>query len=636
MAGAAVARGISPGRKPAPLLGSAVPPVDTMFGMWATFAIIVVALVLYATERLPLTVTSLGVICLLLLVFHFAPVPDGSGLGPARLLAGFANPALLALVGLLIMGQGLAQTGVLERGAGILLRAARGNGAMASFLAFFAVLVVSGFLNNTPVVVIFIPVMQSLAERMGQSPSRLMMPLSYAAILGGMTTLIGSSTNLLVSGALIDLGREGLTFFEFTVPGVVLALSGLVYVVFIAPFLMPRRRLLTSEIAGEGRQFIAQITVPAGSRYDGLEPRGGFFPQFKNITVRMVQRGEHAFVPPFDDAFHLEAGDVIVVAATRKSLTEAFRGETDILDAELADEAEIDGGEGAARRKSNQMIAEVMVTPTARIIGQTLEMIGFRYRYHCLVLGIQRQSRMIRSRMTEIRLEAGDVLLIQGRRGDIQALRGDPDILLVEWSAAELPSVHHARRAMFIFFGAVALAGAGILPIVTAALCGAGLMLVTGVLNVRQAGRAIDRNVVMMIAAALALGLALQETGGAQLLGDLLLRATGDYGPRVALSAFFLLVALLANVISTKATAVLFTPIALTMADGLGVPALPFVVAVIFAANCAFASPVGYQTNLLIMAPGNYRFADFVRAGLPLLFFSWVVFSLFAPWYYGF
>lgn len=609
-----------------------------MFGMWATFAVIAAALVLYATERLPLTVTSLGVICLLLLVFHIAPVFDDGGgnrLGPERLLAGFANPALLALVGLLVMGQGLAQTGVLERGAGILLRAARGNGSVASTLAFFAVLVVSGFLNNTPVVVIFIPVMQSLAERMGRSPSRLMMPLSYAAILGGMTTLIGSSTNLLVSGALTDLGRDGLTFFAFTVPGMVLALSGLVYVVFIAPLLLPRRRLLTSEIAGEGRQFIAQITVPAGSRYDGLAPRGGFFPQFKNITVRLIQRGEHAFVPPFDDDFCLRDGDVIVVAATRKSLTEVFQGQTDMLDAELPDDGEGSNGEAPSRRKNNQMVAEVMVTPTARIIGQTLEMIGFRYRYHCIVLGIQRQSRMIRSRMTGIRLEAGDVLLIQGPRDDVQALRGDPDILLVEWSAAELPSVHHARRAISIFLGAVALAGTGVLPIVTAALCGAGLMLVTGVLNVRQAGRAIDRNVVMMIAAALALGAALQETGGALLLGDLLLRATDDFGPRVALSAFFLLVALLANIISNKATAVLFTPIAISMADGLGVSAWPFVVAVIFAANCAFASPVGYQTNLLIMAPGNYRFADFVRAGLPLVIFVWIVFSLFAPWYYG-
>ncbi|MCZ6483457.1 MAG: SLC13 family permease [Alphaproteobacteria bacterium] len=609
--------------------------------MWAIFAVIVAALVLYALERIPLVLTSLGVICTLAVLFHFVPVIDETGanrLGAKQLLAGFANPALLAVVGLLVMGQGLAATGVLERGAGLVLRLARGNAALALALVLITVLAVSGFLNNTPVVVIFIPIMQTLSERLDRSPSRMMMPLSFAAILGGMTTLIGSSTNLLVSGTLVEMGRPGFGFFDFTLPGIVLAAVGLVYLVTIAPRLMPSRALLTTALTGGGRQFIAQISVTEGSRFDGLAPLGGYFPQLVEVTLRILQRGEHAFVPPFDDELTLVPGDILVVAATRKALTDLLGDETDLLHPDLGDEPEGEAeAEDEPRRwqAGSQTLVEVMVTPTSRLIGRTLEQIGFRYHTHCIVVGLQRQSRMIRSRITEIRLAGGDVLLIQGRKEDIDALRGNPDVLLIEWSAADLPSVHHARRALAIFGAVIATAALGILPISIAALSGAGLMLAANVLNIRQAGRAIDRNVVMMIAAALALGLAMQETGGADFLAVVLLESAGDFGPASVLSGFFLLVAVLSNLINAKATAVLFTPIAVSIATGLGVPVEPFAVAVVFAANCSFASPVGYQTNLLVMAPGNYRFLDFTRAGAPLVIVVWLAFSLFAPWYYG-
>ena len=618
-----------------------MPLTGTDFGMWAIFAVIIAALVLYAFERVPLALTSLGVICTLAVLFHFAPVIDETGanrLGAKQLLAGFANPALLAVVGLLVMGQGLAATGVLERGAGLVLRLARGHAVLALALVLITVLVVSGFLNNTPVVVIFIPVMQVLSERLDRSPSRMMMPLSFAAILGGMTTLIGSSTNLLVSGTLVEMGRPGFGFFDFTLPGIVLAAVGLVYLVTIAPRLMPSRALLTTALTGGGRQFIAQISVAEGSQFDGLAPLGGYFPQLAEVTVRILQRGEHAFVPPFDDELTLAPGDILVVAATRKALTDLLGDETDLLHPDLGDEPEGEAEAGEEPRRwqaGSQTLVEVMVTPTSRLIGRTLEQIGFRYHTHCIVVGLQRQSRMIRSRITEIRLAGGDVLLIQGRREDITALRGNPDVLLIEWSAADLPSVHHARRALAIFGAVLAIAALGILPISIAALSGAGLMLAANVLNVRQAGRAIDRNVVMMIAAALALGIAMQETGGADFLAGVLLRSAGDFGPASVLSGFFLLVAVLSNLINAKATAVLFTPIAVSLATGLGVAVEPFAVAVIFAANCSFASPIGYQTNLLVMAPGNYRFLDFTRAGAPLVILVWLAFTLFAPWYYG-
>jgi di/tricarboxylate transporter len=276
-----------------------------------------------------------------------------------------------------------------------------------------------------------------------------------------------------------------------------------------------------------------------------------------------------------------------------------------------------------------------MVKPGSSMIGRTLEEVCFRYAYHCIVIGIQRRSHLLRQRLTEIRLEAGDELLLQGRPEDIEALRGHHDVLLMEWSAAKLPETHHALRAGAIFFGVVALAATGIMPIAITAITGAVAMVATGVVSVRDAMRALDRQLVFLIAAALALGKAMQETGGADFLAEAMLLAVGDSSVAVVLSAFFLLVALLSNVLSTKATAVLFTPIAVGMAHAVGAPVEPFAVAVVFAANCSFASPVGYQTNLLVMGPGHYRFIDFVRAGLPLIFLLWIVFSLFGPWYYG-
>ncbi len=609
-------------------------------GMWATFAVIVTAMALFARERATLSLISLGAICVLMLVFQVVPVVDAGGgnrLGPSRLLSGFANTALLALIGLMILGRGLAATGLLQRCAGQLLTRAKGSVVVAGGIALLIALLLSGVVNNTPIVVIFIPILHEIAQRTGRPPSKLMLPLSYAAILGGMTTLIGSSTNLLVSESLVSLGRSGFGFFDFTIPGLVLAALGLVFLVVVAPYLLPYRPSTFNRRPGHGRQFAAQITVEAGSRLDGMPSRGGAFPELREISVRLIQRGEHAYGPPFDDEFQLRAGDVLVVFATRDALTEAVDGASELLHPEMIRKTappETPAGD-REQRDRRQALAELMVTPNSPMIGRTLERIGFRYQHRCIVIGIQRRYSMIRKRITQIPLEAGDVLLVQGRPGDIRELRSAPGVLLIEWSATELPATHHAMPALAIFGAVVVSAATGMVPIVVSALCGAGLMVAAGILSVNRALRAIDSDLVLMIAAALAMGAALQETGGAKVLADLLLALVGDAGPAAVLSVFFALVAILANTISSKATAVLFTPIAVSIADSLGLPYEPFAVAVIFAANSAFATPMGYQTNLLVMAPGNYRFIDFMRLGVPLLILIWLSFSLFAPLYYG-
>ncbi len=606
--------------------------------MAAVFALIAAALFLYATEKLSYELTSLFVLCALMLLFHLMPVrgPDGGNvMGPERILAGFANPALITVLALLVIGDGLSRTGALGQGAWLMLRLVRGNAAASIVLALVAVLAVSAFLNNIPVVVIFIPIMQALADRLGRGAGRYMMPLSFAAILGGMTTLIGSSTNLLVSGMLLELGETPFGFFDFTVPGVVLALTGLVYVVFVAPRLLPNREPLRDSLPVSGRQFVAQITVLPESRLVGERSSLGVFTSLDDITVLMIQRKERAILPPFDE-LELQPGDTLVVAATRKALTEALQGNGRLLHPEISDPSgERENDDDAPWTSGEQSLAEVMVPPNSPLVGRTLERIGFRYRHNCIVLGIERRSRMLRRRITELPLEAGDVLLIQGRTDDVLALRGNRDVLLMEWSAAALPAVAHAKRAIFIFLGVVAFAATGAVPIVVAAATGAAAMLLSGALALRDALRALDFQIIFTIAAALALGAAMQETGGADFLAGLLLAALDGAGPVQVLSAFFLLVGVLANLISTKATAVLFTPIAVGTAHGVGVAPEVFAVAVVFAANCSFASPIGYQTNLLVMVPGRYRFMDFVKAGAPLLIVVWLAFTLFAPWYYG-
>lgn len=612
--------------------------IDATFQMWAVLGLIAIAVVLYALERPATELTSLGIVAALLILFRMFPVTDAQGvdlLGAKELLAGFADPALIAVLALLVMGQAIVQTGALDRAARWLATIRRHHPVLAIWSSLACALAISAVLNNTPVVVVFIPIMAALAERLNRTVSGVMLPLSYAAILGGMTTLMGSSTNLLVLSAMTDMGLEPLGFFDFTVPGLVLAGVGLVYVLLVAPKLLPdRASLARTLVEGEGKQFIAQIVVDAGSPLVGERPVAGMFASLPEMTVRMIQRGEHPVLPPFEDTA-LRPGDIVIVAGTRKALTELVADVPELI----TGASPVPDGSSTARDEpiagTHQSLAEVVVAPVSRMIGRNLGQIGFHYQTHCVVLGIQRRTRMIRARVDEIRLEAGDVLLVLGARPDLLALRANRDVLLIEWSTRELPARVYAGRALAIFAAVIALASTNLLPIVVAAVAGAVAMIAGGCLNVRQASRAVDRQVMLLVGTALALGSALQATGGAAFVAGALISALDGYSVPVTLSAFFLLVAAFTNVISNNATAVLFTPIAINTALSLGVDPLIFVFAVIFAANCSFATPISYQTNLLVMGPGHYRFSDYLRAGTPLIVIEWLVFSLFAPWYYG-
>lgn len=608
--------------------------------MWLTFAIILAGITSYILDKFPMEITSLGIISSLLVLFHFMPVTAADGeiiLTTKMLLSGFADPALISILALLVVGHGMVETGALDSPVKVLVRLGNNYPVAILVLSLITVMVISAFLNNTPVVVIFIPIMITLVENLGKSPSLYLMPLSFVAILGGMTTLIGSSTNLLVSGSYQAVGGEAIGFFDFAIPGLFLATIGFFYVLIIAPRILPNDRASSNqEMQITGKQFIVQIDLIYGNTLIGKKAVAGMFPILSGLTVQMVKRDTENFLPPFDD-ITLERDDQLVIATTRKELTEKIAKDplllADVKNLSVVD-LDNDADDDLALSRGQKLV-EVIVAPKSRLDGRTLGQAGFVLQGGSKILGVQRRSRMNRTSINDIRLVANDTLLVLGTQSQIQSLRLNDDVMLLEWSVKEIPIKADMWKALGIFLGVVVLASGGIVPIVIAAALGAFAMIVSGCLNVRKAANAIDRNIFLLIGAALAMGASLQATGGASYIAMVMLDLLDGASTTVILSSFFLLIAFLTNILSNNATAVLFTPIAVNVARELGVDPFIFVTAVIFAANCSFATPMGYQTNLLVLAPGNYKFADFLKVGVPLILLLWISYTLFAPWYYG-
>lgn len=596
--------------------------------MIATFVIVAIAVYFYIRETFSIEVVSVGVITALMLFFALPTVQVSTELRNSDILSGFAAPALIAIMALLIVGQGLFQTGALEGPIGSINKALDKQPRKTLFVVFICAFGISMFMNNTPVVVMFIPVLAAMASRLKTSTSRYMMPLSFLCILAGMTTLIGSSTNLLVNDVLQRTTDFSLSFFTQFGPGMVLAIIGAVYIIIAAPLLIPERKKLESEITDTGHQYIAQIQVTPTHPLVGVEPIAGLYPKLKDVTVRMIQRGEQSFLPPFDVT--LQADDVLIVAATRQSLSKLLSSRPAYLKGMLSITG-FDATESLSDEQDSLVISEAVIAPGSRMIGRNIEQIGFRRQTNCLVLGIQRRSRMIRTRMLDIRLESGDVLLMFGYDKDVRALRNNRDLLLLDWSRVELPDIRKSIIARTIFVGTIAFAALGILPIETAALGGALAMILTGCLNIRQAARALDMRIFLLIGAAFAMGLTLDATGGAAYIANGVVASFMPFGDQILISAIFLIVAIMTNVISNSATALLFSPIALSISTQTGIDPIIMVLTVIFAANCCFATPIAYQTNLLVMGPGHYKFSDFARFGTPLIILLWLSYTLLLP-----
>jgi di/tricarboxylate transporter len=605
------------------------PDILAHWPMWASLLVVAVTIVFYMLDRWSMELVSISVIAGLVLLFSLpgATAYDGTEISLSVLISGFANPALITIMALLVVGQGLFQTGALEGPTKALVRSYDKRPVMTLVGAFAAVFVTSAFTNNTPVVIMFLPIMSAIAARMGSSTSRLMMPLSFVSIFAGMTTLIGTSTNLLAADAYERLTPNELGFFDQSVFGLLLAAVGVVYLALASRLLLPNREELTETMMKTGKQFVAQFEVTPGHFLDGKQAVAGMFPELKDMTVRMIQRGERALLPPYDEV-RLIPGDLVIVAATRQALTDLLSDKPAMLqDIWQSSIAETDDSDD-----SQLGLVEAVIAPGSRMAGRTVEMLGFRRLTKAVTLGIQRRSRMIRTKLGEIRLEAGDTLLLCGPIGAFRDLRSSRDLILLEWSQSEFPTTARAQVARLITITMVIVAALGIASITLASIVAATAMILLQCLNHRQAARSLDLRIYLVIAAALAMGVSLESTGAAQMLAELVVFLASPFGTLAVLSAIFLTVAILTNILSNAATAVLFTPIAISAAEQTGADPFPFLLAVIYAANCAFATPIAYQTNMLVMGPGHYKFGDFLRFGGPLVILMWAAFTIIAPW----
>lgn len=607
------------------------------FHLWVTYLIIGLSIVAYVSERWSLEAVALASLSAFLVLFALFPFSGASGstVTVENLLQGFANPALATVLALLIVGQGLFATDALDHPARVIGRLGGLSSKRTMVITLLAAAMLSAVLNNTPVVVIFIPVITVLAAQRSFPVAKALLPLSYLSILGGMTTLIGSSTNLLVAGVAAKSGLH-IGFFDITGPGLILAAAGSVYVLFVMPVLFKDRDPASGTAERrDGSQYIGDIEITSGHPLEGLESRAGLFLGLEDMMPRLVKRRGIIFRPPFEDVV-LSEGDVLVVTATRRSFMRALaRGSANL--APMDDEAE---GEHAdvdiqPAPGPDYQVAEAVIAPASRHAGRTIRNAGIETQNGVHVIGVRRKNRMSRLAMLDVRLEPGDTILVGGTEDALRNLRQSHDLLLLEWSAEPVPQTRKAWIAFLIFATIVATAATGLIPIAAASIVGAFSMVAAGCLSLPQAARAFDRQIFVLVGASIAAAVALERTGGAKLIADTAVAAMDGQSPTVLLSGLFAVIAIMTNLISNNATAVLFTPIALGIADATGVSREAFVAVVIFAANASFATPVGYQTNLLVMGPGRYTFADFVKAGLPLVIIMWLTFTIMAPWYYG-
>ncbi|WP_405225013.1 SLC13 family permease [Lentisalinibacter sediminis] len=595
----------------------------------AVLVLTVIALILFTRDNIPLESSSLGILVVLILLFQIFPyTSDGARLlGPADFFGAFGNEALVAVCALMIVGKGLETTGALQPLASAIAAAWTARPMIALLLTLVAGAVLSAFLNNTPIVVLLLPILVAASLRSKVPVSGVLMPMGFATILGGMATTIGTSTNLLVVGIAADLGQARLDMFDFALPVAIVGAVGILFLWLVGPRLVPERVPPLEDTSP--RVFSAQLHVDEGSFAAGktlsevLARTGG------RMRVDRIRRSESLFVAKLPSV-KLQPGDRLFVKDTPDNLKEYERE----LGATLHG---MGGKEQTGEDSKGQQLAEVVVTRGSPLHHRTLADSRFAQSSGLLPLALHR-ARMPASRLTSdigsVRLRAGDVLLVQGSRTAIETLKASGSMLVLDGTTS-LPHTHRAKRALAIMAFVVLTAAFGLLPISVSALAGVGLMLVANCLTWRDVSDALSRPVILIIVASLGLGGALMQTGMAYYLAHEFVDITDALPIPIILSAFMLIMTVLTNVVSNNAAAVIGTPIAISIAQQLNADPLPFVLAVLFGANMSYATPIGYQTNLLILSAGGYKFSDFLRMGIPLTLIMWLGFSLVLPLLYG-
>ena len=578
-------------------------------------AILIVSVVLFATERLRVDFIALGVMIVLIVLGIVTP-KEG--------VAGFVNSATITIAAMFVLSAGLQRAGALNS-LGVLIKRWAGTSENQMILVFMlTAAVLSAFVLNTAVVAMFIPVVVKIAHDSDIAPSRLLMPLSFGAMLGGTLTLIGTSTNLLVNGIAVQAGLPAFGMFDFAPLGIIVLLTGVVYMMTLGRKLLPKQRLEEDLLDKYGiREYLSEVVVLPKSKLVGKRLIESELGQRFDITVLDILRDGRTIHMP-GASRHFRPGDVILVRASLEDILAIRESEgLAILPArKLCDDAIGNG--------NNVGMAEVVVAGGSPLIGYSLKEVNFRQRYGAITIGIQRHGQPLYSKLGHQTMMTGDVLLVLGRKEVLREMQRNTDFIML----LDVPLPQEQRRAPWaavIMLGVVVVTMLGLLPVMVAALTGAFLMVATGILDLDEAYGALDKRVLVMLGSILALEAAMENSGLAEWGSQLVIEMVGQGSPWLLVGVFYLMSMILTETMSNQATAVVMAPLAISTAHTLGANPVPLLMAITFAASASFMTPIGYQTNTMIYGAAGYRFFDFTRVGTPLNLLLWIVCTLAIP-----
>lgn len=588
--------------------------------MGIVIALIVLALVLFASERIGTDLTALIVMGLLMLT---------GILTPAEGLSGFSNPATVTVAAMFVISAALRNTGAVSFLALLSIYVFEKGYWTGLIITMLLIGVMSAFINNTPVVAVFIPVLLSVSQKTDISSSRLLMPISFASMFGGLCTLVGTSTNILVSTIAADYGYPPFGMFEFAALGALFFVAGLLYMITIGARLIPVRDEKGSltrryDMANYLTDVVLQPDAPSvGQRVEDSR-------LVRDLDVDVLEvirdgRRLHEIVAHT----RLEAGDVLrlrvdvqQIQRLKDSVGCVVRGDKALGDEDFeADEL---------------ALMEVIVAPDAPLVGKTIRSARFRSTYEATALALRHRGELLHSGFRNMRLSAGDALLLEVPRSGIERIMNDPGFVVASEVVVPRPRRSKIVPALLITAGVILAASFDILPIVTAAVAGAVLLVLFRSISLDEVYHAVEWKVVFLLGGIISLGIAMEKSGLALLLSGALIDVIGDFGPLALLAALYLVTTLLTGVMSNNATAILIAPIAIAAAEAVGVSARPMLIAVTFAASASFMTPVGYQTNTMIYGVGRYRFADFLKVGTPLTLLFWLLAVLLIPVFFPF
>lgn len=580
-----------------------------------TLLVLLGAVVLFVTEKLPVDVVALLVLSTLLVL---------GVVTPTEALSGFSSQATLTVAAMFVLSAGLQRSGVIDA-LGEQLARIRWGWLFALVMMLLAAFL-SAFVNNTAIVAIFIPMVIAAVAANRQSPSKYLIPLSFAAQMGGVCTLVGTSTNLLVDSLARQSGHAGFSLFEFAPLGLWFVGAGVVYLMLARRFLLPDLGLPDTTADDHVGRYLTALHVPAGS--PAIGKTGAEVLPLNTGDAYLLEIRRNGALVDLPRAERVQAGDSLLLRGNWgeiKKVRKSLRLRFDQVAADLAGNPDED-----------RVHAEVMVAPGSHLAGRSLAEQRFGHTYRVLVRGLQRPGPALRVPPHHVPLQVGDTLLVDAPASALALLRADHGLMVLGERPQTRVDGRRAAIALLVMVGTIGAAALGLMPIVAAALLGCVALVVSGALKADDAYAAIDWRVIVLLAGVLPLGIALQKSGGADWVAQHALGLIGGYGPLLTLATIYLFTAVMTELMSNNAAAVLVVPIAIATADAMGVDAKPFLVAVAFAASTSFATPVGYQTNTMVYAAGGYRFADFPRIGVPLNILFWIMAVLLIPRYFPF